>query len=427
MTSNPNLKITFTLQEIKQVVVENIDIVQNVNSELFITRLKSYTELHSPLIRFYKKYKKSKPTMADKLCFVILLSYPKRIIESLNDIHDIKLFSHDNTDFIYKCELTLNREEDEHERHDCICSYEKLQNVHIVENKYSGICLQVGSECITKHNLISNEELKKFNETEKMLKEKRKEVKEGKPIGYYKEEKERKKAEKERKKAEKENEKKIEKIKTGNFKMCYVCNINIVDIRKNELCICDKCKNKKYEELCFQIRHYGINKCENCECNFIDIKCNMYYLCKVCKLKNKIIKCNISMCSTIMVVDINTNNISCEDCEKNIIKCVDCKNDFIKNDCEVRCRHCQFNYENKFVVKICVSCNEEMNVKTSEIWRTYCNDCYKYIMDVIEEPPKCKCNIKMSVRTVKKTGLNKGRKALGCSKFPNGCNDFKML
>ena len=139
MNTNPNLKITLTLQEIKPLVIENIDNAQNVNSELFIPRLKSYTELHYPLIKFYKKYKKNKPTMADKLCFVILLSYPKNIIESLDDISDIKLFSHDNTDFNYNDELTLNHEEDENERYDCICSYEKLQKVHIVENKYSGI------------------------------------------------------------------------------------------------------------------------------------------------------------------------------------------------------------------------------------------------------------------------------------------------
>lgn len=135
----------------------------------------------------------------------------------------------------------------------------------------------------------------------------------------------------------------------------------------------------------------------------------------------------MSICSTIMVVDINTNNIFCDDCEKKIIKCIDCKKDFIQNTCEIRCRHCLFNYENKFISKICVSCSEEMNIKSIESWRTYCNDCYREIMDITEDPPKCKCDIKMSVRTVKKDGVNKGRKALSCSKFPNGCNYFKML
>lgn len=428
---NKSLNVTFSLQEIKQLVIDNIEEAHNIRNGFCLSKCKQYNLWHSPLIKFYKTHKTTQPTMADKLCFVILLSYPKHIIQSLNDISDIKLFSHDNTDFIYKEELALNHEEDESERHDCICSYEKLLKIHIVENRYSGIYLQVGSECITKHNLISNEEIKKFKETEKLLKEKRKEIIEGKPIGYYKEEKKRKREEKEMNKLKKQNEKIQEKIKTGNFKICYMCGINIVDIRKIKLCICNKCKNKNYEELGFQIRHnYGINNCENCERNFIDIKYNMPnmpYLCKHCKPQNKIIKCHMSICSTIMIVDININNIFCDDCEKNIIKCIDCKKDFIQNTCEIRCRHCLFNYENKFVSKICVSCSEEMNIKSTESWRTYCNDCYREIMDITVNPPKCKCDTHMSVRTVKKDGVNKGRKALGCANFPKGCNEFKML
>ena len=141
--------------------------------------------------------------MVDKLCFVILLSYPKHIIESLDDISDIKLFSHDNTDFIYKEELSFNCIDNEFENYDCICSYTKLHKIHIVENKYSGIRLQVGSECITNSNLISNEEITKLKQIEKLLKEQRKEIKEGKPIGYYKEKQKRTKEEQIRKKKKK--------------------------------------------------------------------------------------------------------------------------------------------------------------------------------------------------------------------------------
>ena len=424
-----SLKITFTIQEIKQIILDNIDSCQNARSELFMSRLKSYEELHYPLIKFYKTYKKSKPTMADKLCFVILLSYPKDIIEKLNDISDVKLFSHDNSDFIYKQELTLNHEEDDSERYDCICSYERLQTIHYVENKYSGITLQVGSECITKHNIISNEELKKFKETEMLLKEKQREIRENKPIGYYKEEKQRKKEEKQRKKEEKENEKKQKKINTGNFKVCYVCCINLVDIRRDYLCICNKCKyyNVYKDLLCHIIKKYGLIECENCNNNFIDIKQKEPYLCKTCKIQNKIMKCSRALCSVIMIVDIKANNVFCDDCEKKIIKCNTCKNTFIQNDCETKCKSCQFNYENKFVNKICVCCSEEMVVKEKELWRTYCNDCYVEVLDIIKNPPNCKCGLKMVEKTIRKEGINKGRKGLGCSNFPNGCNEFKML
>ncbi len=427
-TKKDSLRITFALHEIKQLVIDNIDLAQNVKSDLFIPRLKSYSELHNPLINFYTKFKHSKPTMADKLCFVILLSYPKHNIENLTDISDIKLFSNDNTDFIYKDVMSLNNEEDESERYDCICSYERLQNIHYVENKYSGITLQVGSECITKHKLISNEEIKKFKESERLLKEKQKEIKEGKPIGYYKEEKQRKKEESERLRLEKEKEKKQKKIDTGNFKLCYKCGINLVDIRRDYLCICNKCKDNNLKELvCRNIEKYCFNECENCNNKFIDVKQNNPYLCKDCKHQNKIIKCYMNTCSTLMMVDINSYNIFCDDCEKKIIKCFDCKKDFIQNKDETKCTHCRFNYENKFIVKTCVSCSEEMNVKLTEIWRTYCNDCYKDLQDIIETPPKCRCGLDMSVKTIKKQGNNKGRKGLGCSNFPNGCNEFKML
>lgn len=33
----------------------------------------------------------------------------------------------------------------------------------------------------------------------------------------------------------------------------------------------------------------------------------------------------------------------------------------------------------------------------------------------------------MVEKTIKKEGRNKGRKCLSCSKYPNGCNEFKML
>ena len=33
----------------------------------------------------------------------------------------------------------------------------------------------------------------------------------------------------------------------------------------------------------------------------------------------------------------------------------------------------------------------------------------------------------MTEKTIKKNGINKGRKGFGCSNFPNGCYEFKML
>ena len=156
---NTPYKVTFTLDEIKPLVLDYIEEAQNILNWDCLQKCTQYNIWHSPLIKFYEKNKTMKPTMADKLAFVILLSYPKDRINKLNNISDITLFdidnSNDNTDFIYKGE-----EEDKSCQYDCICSYEKLQKVYLVENKYSGITLQVGSECIKKYKLLSQEEFR---------------------------------------------------------------------------------------------------------------------------------------------------------------------------------------------------------------------------------------------------------------------------
>jgi len=128
-----------------------------------------------------------------------------------------------------------------------------------------------------------------------------------------------------------------------------------------------------------------------------------------------------------MVVNINENNVYCDECEKKITSCIDCKKKFIKNDLHNKCQPCQFAYKNKFVSKLCVCCNEEMIIKETELWRTYCNVCYIDIQETIKTPPNCNCGLAMCEKTIRKEGINKGRKGLGCSKFPNGCNKFIML
>jgi hypothetical protein len=129
-----------------------------------------------------------------------------------------------------------------------------------------------------------------------------------------------------------------------------------------------------------------------------------------------------------MVVDINTNSdIYCDDCEQKIMNCNDCTHKFIQNDSEIRCKSCQYNFKYNLFTKNCISCNEEMVIKENEQWRTYCRDCYIEIQDSIKNPPECKCGITMLVRTIKKDGINKGRKCFGCSNFPKGCGIFKML
>lgn len=416
-------KVSFTMDEIKPIVLENIDRAQDIRSQWCLSRCVTYEIYHYPIEQFYKENKSKKPSMADKLAFILLLSYPKQMVEKFNDISELKLFSDDNTDFTYERYFELTEDETDH--HDCVCSYERLQTIHIVHNKYSGVQLQIGSSCITKYKIISNKELQKFKEAEKLRKEQQKEILEGKPIGYYKELKRIKKEERANFKIEKEKEKIETKIKSGNFKICYKCNINLVDIRHNNLCICNKCKNPIDILINHAVKTYEINACVNCEKTFIDKKNIDSYLCKNCKLHKKVIQCK--MCFTeLFLIDINSTDKYCEKCEKKIKICIDCKNNYLENNMHnVRCYSCQYNYENRLIIIDCKSCKNEFSTKDN--WRTYCNECYKRIKYVLENPPVCNCGLEMIGRTIKKDGPNKGRKGLGCSEFPNGCGKFDLL
>ena len=171
--------ISFTFDEIKPLVMDNIDYAQDPKNSNSIARSKTYDALHQPLIEFYKKYKRTKegnpmkPEMADKLAYIILLSYPKYIINTFNSMSNIKLFSNDEhmeTDFYFREMIKTNNDE-----YDCICSYHRLKKIFVVQNKYSKIEIQVGSECITKYKLLSKQELQKFKEAEKEYNRKQRE------------------------------------------------------------------------------------------------------------------------------------------------------------------------------------------------------------------------------------------------------------
>jgi len=368
--NNNCLKVNYTLEEIKPIVLKNLNVAHNIKNPYCLSLCKEYSNHHLPLEK-YLKSKNIKASMADKLCFIILLSYPDNFIEKLTSIFDIKLyninlFTYENTDFIYKGVMCLNNEEFGHDTYDCICSYERLQTIHIVENKYSGIQLQVGSRCIKKYNLISKEEIKKMNEIEKKLKERNKEIEEGLPIGWHEQKRKEKLDEKENKKLEKEN-KNQEKIKSGKYKNCYRCKSENSIISITKIILCKNCKIIGKDELCDEIKNKCVRECDDCLNYFIDFKKNKNnanaYLCKKCSINNKIIHCKNYMCNEYMIVDINEKTIPyCNACEEKLTECTNCKKKFVPNSGNERCNTCQFNFVNKIENINCIRCNSEMCV-----------------------------------------------------------------
>lgn len=410
-------KISFTMEEIRPLIIRHIDIAQDSNSYNSLWNLKDYTYYHNQLKEHYTEIEKEeKPSMADKLAYIVLLSNPKRKIRESESVEDFKLFREDREpDFkIVKVIEAENNENDEHHEdyNDCICSYKNLKTVYFVENIHTGIVLQVGSECIKKYKLVSEKEFKSENKKHKEIiakkNERELEVKQELPLGYYENERQLKKIKIEEEKKQIKKEKNREKLETGNYRYCCLCEDSLMNIKKNkDKYICDKCVNNDKKLLINKIKNEcNRYNCNNCDTEFISILSNSEYLCKKCIKNNKIIICKI--CQDKFLLEIGSNDIYCGDCEVRLINCIDCNNTTIKNTNDLaRCKTCQILYENKKILKKCCECEEEFIINQKETWRTYCKLCYIKL-------PECECLKKMVQRIVKKEGVNKGKKFYAC-------------
>lgn len=429
-------KISFSLDVIKPFVLLHVDSAQDINNPYSLSRLRFYGQYHRPLEDWFKKNCNKPPSKADKLAFIILLSYPKQRVIDATSFDDFKLFTEkdeQNSDFKFINTIDLDyNEEDEFDEHiDCICSKDKLKYVTRVENKYSGIELYIGSECIKKYKIVSEEEIKKMNDINSKKKERQREIDEGLPVGYYNDlrlcEKNRKLEEKNRKleeKKKKARQKIQEKLDTGNYKLCYLCDKSLMNIKDNKnKRICESCVENDRGHLIEQyypsISDSITKKCQIYDCNNCDNPFNYYfsnseYLCKPCTNEHKIIFCKI--CKTSVLLDINSGDLYCESCEKKLFKCVDCNEETIRwINCSNRCQTCQMCYDNKMILQKCETCETCFERKNGDTWKKICPDCF-------DNRPLCKCSKKMVLRIVKKEGVNKGRKFYVCKE--SKCIDF---
>lgn len=349
-------KVDFTIEDIRDLVLMNIDDAQNPNNMFNLSRLKIYKHYHSQLEKYFIEHKNKKPTMADKLAYIILLSYPKRRIQEAKSLEEFKLFQDEFSDFkiIQVIDSEYNENDEEHEdRHDCICSYKNLQIIFIVENKYTEIRLQIGSECITKYKIISKKELDKHQEKRKAermrILERQREQSEGLPPGFYEN------------KRKQEND---EKISSGEYRSCLKCE-QLINIKRKK-----------------------------------DV-----YLCKKCSKENKKISCK--NCNTPVVLDITSTDEYCLPCERKFHNCIDCNIRFIKKNNEERCPTHQTMYDYREIVGKCENCHEDFIRNNKDSWRTFCTDCYRKF-------PSCQyCYQKMKVLT-SNTQRNPNRKYFKC-------------
>jgi hypothetical protein len=384
-------------EELKKLVYKEMIIAQDLKSPFYLSKLRSYENYHNNLkehfIRFYGK----KPTQTDNLAFMLLLTYPKVYIERFNNFTDLKLaFNNrlEESDFessgftIYQGFGEAN----------CICN-EDIMNVHIFRNKYSGMNIQLGSVCNSRYGLISKNNpafkstCKKINEH----REKEKERKEGKPEGFYENERQLKKQEKEEtkfkgleEKEKKKMEKEVNKLnKTQNdsvkIKNCIFCNKEGIH-KTYEVGICSACVPCKiklnHKNINYSIKNISIyNKCICCETGFVNVKNDSKELCNNCKSIWSLERCK--MCPEKFIKHKEINDLYCLDCDDKIISCTDCNKKILKPS--ERCKDCQRRFTNNLCVIKCQECDEEVEInKYDKKFKKHCNDCYKSNLQYVD-------------------------------------------
>lgn len=366
-------KVSITIDDIKPLVLKHIEHAQDINSIHYLKLDSSIYKYYHGLLNDYCKLilkHKYSPSKANKLAFIILLSYPiDHINNNIYTFNDITLFNKetrgDDTDFKY--DGILDGDQSDGPSQDCICSYKDLQESFKVINKYSGISLLVGSECITKYKLISKKEMiimeddkKKRIKIKKDKKEKedikQKEISEHKISGYYEE---------------------YKKIKSPFNQpvdiVCNKCNLTF-PIHENETFDKYYCKN------CIS----SIQKIEK-----VEGKINGYTNHK--HRHDKIIKNNKYSIST------NTINVNCEECnlefikfdhQKHIQKCNNCddKIRYLCDNCLCNsitvktkqglnyCKGCCHDL-NETLCIICIECDRTIPIKKDDSWYNICKIC----------------------------------------------------
>lgn len=192
--------VSFTLEEIRPLVLANIDKAHDIQGHYALSKLFQYTYYHKQLKEFYVAHMPDKIKnlkMFDNLAYITLLSYTKRQIRDATSLEEFKIWAATKCipDFkVIKEEPPLYEEGDG--TYNCICSQTHISDIYVVTNKYTGIDMFVGSRCIYRSKIIDPEEfaiIKKQRAARKryenaLAADREKDRLEGRPQGFYEEE-----------------------------------------------------------------------------------------------------------------------------------------------------------------------------------------------------------------------------------------------
>ena len=384
-------------EELKNLAVKFIRTEKGVENVGHLAKLKTYEIYHKPLEHFFKTKYNRKPTQTDNLAFILLLSYPERMILQFTSFKDLKLaFNNprEESDFdSIGFEIGTHEEENT-----CICN-EPIKNIHIFRNKFSGMTFQIGSVCNERYCLISKQD-QNYKSTCKKIKEhkeKEKERNENLPEGYFENERKQKKEkkientelklmkeeDKHMKRIEKEIKTELKELNKSGLefyipKNCYFCKRYGIYKSTDKIGVCSTCSPSNQKKIKININFEikkALEECLNCDKIFVNTTKESSELCRICKKIVKINKCK--MCKSQFILGLNKNDMCCDVCDENLINCLHCKREILKQQSQnLRCYKCNHNYINKIEVKTCEYCYDEFEIGEKEKWKTCCSECY---------------------------------------------------
>lgn len=387
---------SYALDEVKDIVLDTMPIAQDPNNPRALTNIKTYSDYY-PKLDYYlnnkqKRHKSKKVSSCDHFAYIISLSYPQEMMQGFNSFENMKFCINiyknpddeineempEKTDFeLVDYKYIMYDEEVTIENHDCICGYKKIQNIYVVENKFTKIKLHIGSECIKKHGIIPRKLFKEIEKNFKELKELIKEEKQNnkkKPIEHYKD------------LLIKNNFRKKNKknLESKQYRVCIVCSLSLICVKdKNHIdkCVCHGCLTTYYGSIA-HFEYYEIlklefiNNCNECSsCNKGFYSSQNRYLCAICRDKKKITVCNL--CNEYFMDNIGSRDIYCDVCEKNCDTCIDCKKMCIKSQLiNKKCNVCNYLFQNGLLKKNCSNCKSNFYPKKTESYQTHCKKCF---------------------------------------------------
>ena len=375
----------------KELLYKTIISAQDPTNMFYLNKLNSYDIYHADLKKHFIKFYGKKPTQTDNLAFMLLLTYPKQHIARLNKIDDLKLaFNNrlEESDFISNG-FTIN----EGFESTCICN-ENIMYIHIFKNIHSGVNIQLGSVCNERYGLINRNDPDYKSNCKKIkeYKEREKERNEGKPEGYYANERNDRKREKLEAKLMKNEEnitknniKKLEKNYHGIYiTKCVYCKTEYIHNNKFTSVprICSKCCSNERNTMKAQINKtitdtVRIDNCAYCEDEYIFKDKNE--LCKICIKDVELKQC--LMCKDKFCIGKNAIDDYCsEECKNEIIRCIDCPINILKviaKNQTGRCNICYNRFKNNLTLIHCKYCADDYEVPEKEKWRKCCSKCFK--------------------------------------------------